>query len=63
MRENIINEKNSGRLFGYFGQYKTFSQVNAFYYLPKMQNYVNRFIEKHKICQHAKGRNQNIGLY
>ena len=63
MRENIIKEKNSGGLSGHFGQDKTFAQVNSFYYWPKMQTNVKKFVEKCRICQHAKGRSQNTGLY
>lgn len=63
MMENIIKEKHSGGLFGHFGQDKTFAQVNAFYYWPKMQTDVKKFVDKCIICQHAKGRSQNIGLY
>jgi len=62
MRENIIKEKHSGGLSGHFGQDKTFAQVNAFYYWPKMHNDVKGFVEKCMICQYAKGRSQNIGL-
>ena len=28
-----------------------------------MQHDVNKFVEKCRICQHTKGRRQNIGLY
>ena len=63
MRENIIKEKHNGGLSGHFGQDKNFAQVNVFYYWPKMQIDVKRFVEKCRICQHAKGRSQNTGLY
>jgi transposase InsO family protein len=63
MRENLIKEKHSGGLSGHFGQDKTFSQVNDFYFWPGMQNQVKKFVEKCRICQHAKGRSQNTGLY
>ena len=36
MRENLVKEKHSGGMFGHFGLDKTFSQVRAFYYWPKM---------------------------
>ena len=63
MRENIIKEKHSGGLSGHFGQDKTFAQVNAFYYWPKMQTDVKKFVEKCRVCQYAKGRSQNTSLY
>ena len=50
MRENIIKEKHSGGLSGHFGQDKTFAQVNAFYYWPKMQTYFKIFVERCRIC-------------
>eukprot|EP00253_Pinus_taeda_P033292 PITA_33292 len=50
MRENIIKEKHSGGLSGHFGQDKTFAQVNAFYYWPKMQSDVKKFVEKCRVC-------------
>jgi len=33
-----------------------------FNYWPKMQTDVKIFVEKCKICKHAKGRRQNTGL-
>lgn len=56
MRENIIKEKHSGGLIGHFGQDKTISQVNNFYYWPKVKIDVKWFVEKFRICQHAKGK-------
>jgi len=63
MRENIIKEKHSGGLSCHFGKDKTFAQVNAFYYWLKMQIDVKKFVEKCRICQHEKGRSQNVGLF
>lgn len=63
MRENIIEENYSGGLFGNFGQDKTFAQVNSFYYWPKMQTDIIKFVEKCKVCQYTKGRSRNTRLY
>ena len=49
MMENIIKEKHSGGLPGHFRQDMTFSQVNSFYYWPKMQTDTKRFVEKCRI--------------
>ena len=59
MRENPIQEKHSGGLSSHFRQDKTFSQVNNFYFWPVIQHDVKNFVEKYRICQHAKGRRQN----
>ena len=37
--------------------------MSDFYFWPGMQHDVNKFVEKCRICQHAKGRRQNTGLY
>ena len=63
MRENLIQEKHSGGLSGNFGQDKTFSLVSNFYFWPKMQHDVKKFVERCRVCQHAKGISQNTGLY
>ena len=63
MRENLIQEKDSGGLSGHFGQDKTFSLVSNFYFWPNMKHDAMKFVERCKICQHAKGRSQNAGLY
>ena len=63
MRENSIQEKHSGGLSIHFGQDKTFALVSNFYFCPKMQHDVKKFVERCRVCQHAKGRSQNIILY
>ena len=63
MRENLIQEKHSGDLSRHFGQDKTFASVANFYFWPNMQHDVKKFVERCRICHHAKGRSQNIGLY
>ena len=59
MRENLIREKHSGGLVSHFGPQKTFEQLQHFYYWPKMSSKVQKFVNKCKICQHAKGKSYN----
>jgi hypothetical protein len=63
MRENLLKEKHSGGLAGHFGHEKTFAQLNSLYYWPGMRIDVKKFVNKCRICQHAKGKRQNTGLY
>ena len=63
MRENLIKEKHSGGLVGHFGTNKTYEQLSHFYYWPKMRTKVDKFVKNFKICQYAKGRSHNVGLY
>eukprot|EP00253_Pinus_taeda_P025527 PITA_25527 len=63
MRENIIQEKHSGGLAGHFGIDKTIAQVRHFYFWPKLQRDVQRYVSRCKICQLEKGHSQNTGLY
>jgi len=63
MRENIIQEKHSGGLAGHFDVDKTIAQVRHFYFWPKFQRDVQRYVSRCKICQLAKGHSQNTGLY
>ena len=63
MSENIIREKHSGGLAGHFGVDKTLDQINHFYYWPKMRREVQQIVTRCKVCQLAKGKSQNVGLY
>jgi hypothetical protein len=63
MRDNLLKEKHSGGLAGHFGHDKTFTQLSGSYYCPCMRFEVKKCLNKCKISQHAKGRQQNIGLY
>ena len=62
-RENIIKEKHCGSMSGHFGLDKTLEQVRRFYYWPRMQSDVRRFVESCMVCQKAKGQSTNAGLY
>jgi hypothetical protein len=55
MRENLLKEKHSGGLSGHFGQDKTFAQLSAFYLFSSMQYDVKIFVERSRVCHHAKG--------
>jgi hypothetical protein len=63
MRENLLKEKHSGGLAGHFGHDKTFVKLNSLYYWPRMRMDAKKFVNICRICQHAKGKKQNIGLY
>lgn len=63
MRENLIKEKHNGGLGGHFGAYKTYEQLNRFYFWPKLRSEVEKYVKNCKVCQYAKGRSQNTGLY
>ena len=63
MRTSIIKEKHSGTMGGNFGLDKTLELVRRYYYWPKLQNDVRNFVETCMICQTAKGRTANAGLY
>jgi len=63
MRENIIRERHSGGLAGHFGIEKTLYQLGHFYYWPRMWRDVQRYVRRCKVCQLAKGHNQNTTLY
>jgi hypothetical protein len=63
MRDNLLKEKHSGGLAGHFGHDKTFAQLRSSYYWPGMRTKVIKFVNRCRICQHAKGKRQNTGLY
>jgi hypothetical protein len=63
MRYNLLREKHSGGLVGHFGHDKTYAHLIYSYYWPGMRYDVKKFVGKCKICQYAKGKQHNIGLY
>ena len=42
---------------------KTLEQVRRFYFWPKLQTDVRRYVEECLICQQEKGGTSNVGLY
>ena len=63
MTDNFLKEKHSGGLAGHFGHEKAFVQLSSLYYWPGMRVDVKKFVDRCKICQHAKGKRQNTSLY
>jgi hypothetical protein len=63
MSENLLKEKHSGGLARHFGHDKKFSKLNGSYFGPGMTIDVKKFVDRCRICQHTKGKRQNIGLY
>jgi hypothetical protein len=63
MRLKVLKEKHSGGLDGHFGHDKMFVQLNSLYYRLGMRTDVRKFVNRCRICQHAKGKKQNTGLY
>jgi hypothetical protein len=63
MRYNLLKEKHSGGLAGHFGHDKAFAQFISSYSWPSMRTEVVKLVNRCRICQHVKGKRQNIGLY
>ena len=63
MRDNLLKEKLSGGWAGHFVHDKTFAQMSSSYYWPCMRTKVIKFVNRCRICQHAKGKRQKTGLY
>ena len=63
MKTKIIKEKHSGTMGGHFGLDKTLELVRRYYYWDKLQINARNFVETYIICQRAKGRTTNAGLY
>lgn len=63
MRLDLIKELHSGGLDGDFGMDKTTMLVKKRYFWPRINKDVMKCFEYCRICQLAKGRNQNMGLY
>jgi hypothetical protein len=56
MMENLLKEKHSGGLSGYFGHDKTFMKLRESYFWLGMRAYVKRFVDRCRVFQHLKGR-------
>jgi hypothetical protein len=63
MRDNLLKEKHNRGLAGQFDHDKIFAQLNGSYYWPGMRVQVNIFVNNCEICQYAKGKKHNTGLY
>lgn len=58
-----MKEKHCGGLAGHFGIDKTLELVRRFYFWPKMQTEIRKYMEGCMICQKEKGSSSNAYLY
>jgi hypothetical protein len=56
MRDNLLKEKNNGVLAGHLGHEKTYAQLSYSYRWIGMISYVNKFVDKCRVFQYAKGK-------
>lgn len=63
LREVLIRELHAVGLSGHLGRDKTFNLVSKRYFWPQSQKDVHNFVKHCFVCQSAKDRAQNIGLY
>lgn len=63
LQEFIIEELHEGGIAGYFGQHKTYSLVADRFHLPGMKKYVNKIVNRCRVCQLNKGSKTNASLY
>jgi hypothetical protein len=63
MRDNLLKEKHNGGLAGNFSHDKTYAQLGSLYHWSGMRPDVNKFVERCRFCQYAKGKQQDTGMY
>lgn len=62
MRYNLLKDKRSGVLIVHVGHDKAYAPFSSFYYYLGMRFDVKKFVDKCRICQYAKRRQQNSKL-
>jgi hypothetical protein len=62
-RINIIREAHSSLIAGHFGVGKTVANLQRYFYWPKMNESVSRYVRGCSLCATSKPSNQKLGLY
>jgi hypothetical protein len=63
MRDNLLKEKHNGGLVGHFSHDKIYVQLIYSYHWLGMISDVKRLMDRCRIFQYEKGKQQNIVLY
>ena len=63
IRDYIIREFHAGGLAAHTGRDKTIALVEARFFWPHLKRDITKYVQRCAICQAAKGKAQNTGLY
>ena len=63
LRDQLILELHSGGAVGHFGRDKTIAMVEDRFYWPSLKRDVAKIVSQCLVCQTAKGKKNNTGLY
>lgn len=59
----MIRETHSAHVSGHFGVGKTVAQLQRFYYWPRMNEKITKYIKGCVMCSPRKQNNKKLGLY
>ena len=59
----MIRESHTSLISGHSGVGKTVAQLQKFYYWPRMNDIVSKYLKGCVMCATSKPSNRNIGLY
>ena len=54
MRKTILQAEHDSRIAGHFGTYKTIGKVRAYFFWPKMDEYIAEYFKTCDVCQRNK---------
>jgi hypothetical protein len=62
-RENVIKEAHTSLICGHFKVGKTIVQLQIYYYWPRMNEIVSKYVKECVLCATSKPSKRKLGLY